>query len=108
MIDQAGQLDRRIEFYRRSDTVDAFGQNTNAFVTTGLFAWAKIVEKSGKEGEEGNQIVATKKVEFIVRYNESILETWRILYDSQFYFIEAILSADERNSFLKLVTRWED
>ena len=109
MITQAGQMDRRIEFYRQDDTEDAFGQKSSSFTTTGVSVWAKVVQRSGKESEVSDQMVAVKKVDFIIRYkSELVLETYRILYDTKFYTIEAIIEDEARDSFMKLETRLSD
>ena len=107
MIDHAGQLDRRIEFTRQDADVDIFGQDVGVFSSV-FSRWAKVEEKSGTEGEEGNQIVATKRVDFFIRYDTQIKETFRIVYDSKTYTIEAILSADARDSFMKIVAKLTD
>ena len=107
MIDQAGQLDRRITFKRQSADVDSFGQDVGVF-STAFSRWAKVEEKSGKEGEDGNQIIASKRVDFFIRYDSQINETWRIEYNGKTYMIEAILNADSRQSFQKIVTRLSD
>ena len=107
MIDHAGQLDRRIEFTRQSADVDSFGQDVGTF-STAFSRWAKVEEKSGNEGEEGNQMVATKRVHFFIRYDSNIQETWRIVYNSKTYTIDAILNADARQSFMKIVTTLKD
>jgi len=108
MITQAGQLDRRIEFYRQSSDVDNFGQDVGAFTSTGISVWAKVIDKSGSESEESNQIVAVSNVNFLIRYNSSILETWRILYRSKYYRIEAIIEDESRDSFMRIETRISD
>ena len=87
--------------------MDSFGQDVGDF-TTAFSRWAKVVEKSGTEDEEGNQIVAVKRVEFFIRYDSEIQETWRIEYDSKTYMIEAILNSDSRDAFMRIVTRYSD
>lgn len=107
MIDHAGQLDRRITIERFAETTDAFGQKNKVFTALGN-VWAKVEEKRGSEGEEGNQLVATKRVEFFIRYRSDIDEQMRIIYNNETYRIEAILNADDRKAFQKIVTRWAD
>lgn len=86
---------------------DPFGQSTRDFETLAN-VWAKVEEKSGSEGEDGNQLVATKKVEFFIRYRSDINEQMRIIYNGGTYKIETILNADARRAFQKVVTRWAD
>jgi SPP1 family predicted phage head-tail adaptor len=107
MIDQAGQLDRRITIKNFSETTDNFGQQVKSFSTLAS-VWANVVEKMGSEGEDGDMIAATKKVEFIIRYRTDVNEEMRISYNSNTYKIQAIQSADARKAFLKIVCLWSD
>ena len=107
MIDQAGQMDRRITIQTFTTTTDDFGEVVKSF-TTLAEVWAKVEEKRGNEGEDGNQIVATKRVEFLIRYRSDINEQMQIQYTNETYKIEAILNADSRKAFQKIVTRWAD
>jgi len=107
MIDQAGQLDRRITIQTFSETMDNFGQEVKTFSTLDS-VWANVVEKVGRESEEGEMIAATKKVEFIIRYRSDVNEEMRISYNSNTYKIQAIQSADARKAFLKIVCLWSD
>ena len=107
MIDQAGQLDRRITIQTFSEATDNFGQEVKSFSTLAS-VWANVVEKVGREGEDGEMIAATKKVEFIIRYRTDVDEEMRIIYNSNTYKIQAIQSADARKAFLKIVCLWSD
>jgi len=107
MIDQAGQLDRRITLQTFSEATDAVGQEVKSYSTLAT-VWAKVVEKIGKESEEGDMIAATKKVEFMIRYRTDVNEEMRISYNSNIYKIKAIQSADARKAFLKIVCLWSD
>ena len=107
MIDQAGQLDRRITIQTFSETTDNFGKEVKSFSTLAS-VWANVVEKVGSEGEDGEMIAATKKVEFIIRYRTDVDEEMRIVYNNNTYKIQAIQSADARKAFLKIVCLWSD
>jgi len=107
MIDQAGQLDRRITIQNFSETTDSFGQQVKSFSTLAS-VWANVVERVGSEGEDGEMIAATKKVEFVIRYRTDVDEEMRILYNNNTYKIQAIQSADARKAFLKIVCLWSD
>ena len=69
---------------------------------------ANVKEKVGSEGEDGDMIASTKKVEFIIRYRTDVNEQMRILYNSNIYKIQTIQTADARKAFLKLVCLWSD
>ncbi len=107
MIKQAGQLDRRVVFQSQASSTDAFGQNVGSWSDT-LTLWAKVVERSGSESEQSNQIVAVRKVDFFIRYNAQINETFRVSYRSRIYEIEAIIHDESRDSFMKIETRLTD
>lgn len=107
MIDQAGQLDRRITIQTFSETTDAFGQEVKSYSTLAS-VWANVVERSGKEGEEGDMLASTKRVEFIIRYRTDVNAEMRISYNSNIYKIQSILNADARKAYLKLVCLWSD
>ena len=107
MIDQAGQLDRRITLQTFSEATDSFGQEVKTYSTL-TSVWANVKEKVGSEGEDGDMLAATKKVEFIIRYRTDVNEQMRISYNSNIYKITAIQSADARKAFLKLVCLWSD
>ena len=107
MIDQSGQLDRRITIQSFNESTDDFGEVILSF-TTLANVWAKVEEKSGSEGEDGNQMVATRKVDFFIRYRSDINEQMQVVYNNETYTIEAILSADARKAFQKIVTRFAD
>lgn len=107
MIDQAGQLDRRITIQSFSTTTDAFGQKTKSFGTLAS-VWAKVVEKVGDEGENGDMISATKRVDFFIRYRSDINEQMRITYNSKTYKIHAIQSADARQAYQMIRCEYTD
>ena len=107
MIDQAGQLDRRITIQSFSTTTDAFGQKIKSFGTLAN-VWAKIVEKVGDEGENGDMISATKRVDFFIRYRSDINEQMRITYNNETYKIHAIQSADARKAYQMIRCEYTD
>ena len=107
MIEQAGQLDRRILIRDFTESTDTFGQEGKSYRDF-INVWANVKEKVGSEGEEGDMIASTKKVEFIIRYRTDINEQMRISYNSNIYKIQTIQNADARKAFLKLVCLFSD
>lgn len=107
MIDQAGQLDRRITIQSFSTTTDAFGQKIKSFGTLAN-VWAKVVEKVGDEDENGDMISATKRVDFFIRYRSDINEQMRITYNNETYKIHAIQSADARKAYQMIRCEYTD
>lgn len=107
MIKQSGELDRRITIQSYTTTTDAFGQKTKSFGTLAN-VWAKVVEKVGDEGENGDMISATKRVDFFIRYRSDINEQMRITYNSKTYKIHAIQSADARQAYQMIRCEYTD
>lgn len=88
-------------------SADPYGQHTKDFSTLAT-VWSKVVDGSGSEGEQSDQIVAVRKVSFIIRYRTDFDETARIVFDGDTYTIESLQRADSRKSFLKIQTRLSD
>jgi SPP1 family predicted phage head-tail adaptor len=110
MIDHAGQLDRRITIQSFTTTTDDFGQKNKSFGTL-VTVWAKVVEAIGTgngEGNNGDMISATKRVDFFIRYRSDINEQMQIVYNNKTYKIHAIQSADAREAFQMIRCEYTD
>ena len=70
--------------------------------------WAKIEERRGTEGESGDQLVATRLVDFIIRYKSGLDERMRITYGGNTYLIQSIIKEDARKSFMRITTKLKD
>ncbi len=67
--------------------------------------WAEIKAVKGAETYNGYQEQNTYPVKFTVRYNnatKAINETMRILYDSNYYDIEAVVNYNEMNKEIQI------
>jgi SPP1 family predicted phage head-tail adaptor len=102
-----GDLDQRIVIQGLSEEADTFGQRVQNFSTLAN-VWAKIEERKGNEKELGDQLVATRFVDFIIRYKSGLNERMRIVYNSQTYLIESIIKEDARKSFMRITTKLKD
>jgi len=102
-----GDFDQRITIQGVSESVDTFGQRVQTFSTLAV-VWAKVEEKRGSEGEDSNQIVATRMVEFLIRYRAGLNERMRIVYRGNTYMIESIISGDDRKKTLRIHTKLSD
>jgi len=90
-----------------SEAVDQFGQRVQTFSTLAA-VWAKVEEKSGVEGEMSYQLIAERKVQFLIRFRSDINEKMRISYRSKIYEIESIISDDARKHTMKIHTKLSD
>lgn len=74
-------------------------------------AFAEVVVKSGKESNENGQVTATTTTEFTLRNIKCfsyVNESDRILFNCEYYNIEAILRGSPRDLFFKIIaTRGE-
>ena len=102
-----GDFDQRITIQNVTESVDTFGQRVQTFSTLAN-VWAKVEEKSGSEGETSDQIIATRKVQFLIRWRNDINEQMRILYRGQIYEIESIINADARRHTMRIHTKLTD
>ena len=102
-----GDFDQRITIQNVTESVDTFGQRIKSFSILAV-VWAKVEEKSGTEGEQSNQIVASKKVQFLIRYRNDVNERMPIVYRGKIYEIESIISGDDRKRTLTIYARLSD
>jgi len=102
-----GDFDQRIVIQNVSEAVDTFGQRVQTFSTLAA-VWAKVEEKSGVEGEMSYQLIAERKVQFLIRWRSDINEKMRISYRSKIYEIESIISDDAREHTMKIHTKLSD
>jgi len=102
-----GDLDQQITIQTLSEAANDFGQRVQTFSTLAN-VWAKVEERSGNETENGNQIVATKRVDFVIRYKTGLNEMMRIVYRGNTYKIQSIINEDARKAFMKITTEITD
>lgn len=102
-----GDFDQRITIQSVTEIADAFGQRIKTFSSLGI-VWAKVEEKSGSEGEMSDQIVATRKVQFLIRWRDDLNERMRIIYRAKTYEIESIINGDARQHTLRIHTKLSD
>jgi SPP1 family predicted phage head-tail adaptor len=102
-----GDFDQRIVIQNVSEAVDQFGQRVQTFSTLAA-VWAKVEEKSGVEGEMSYQLIAERKVQFLIRFRSDINDRMRISYRSKIYEIESIISDDARKHTMKIHTKLSD
>ena len=102
-----GDFDQRITIQNVTESVDTFGQRVQTFSTLAN-VWAKVEEKTGSEGETSDQIVATRKVQFLIRYRNDINERMRVVYRSKTYMIESIINDDARKHSMRIHTKLSD
>lgn len=102
-----GDFDQRITIQTLSEAADDFGQRIQTFSTLAN-VWARVEEKNGNESELGNQIVARKRVDFIIRYKTGLNERMRVVYRGNTYKIQTIVNDDARKLVMRITTEITD
>ena len=103
-----GDLDRRIEIESPTSTVNSYGERTSSFATA-YTVWAKIDWKRSNRNEDSQELVQTTDLTFYIRnIGVTIVGTYRIKYDSKYYYIHGIKEVDGRKQFLELETKLKD
>lgn len=102
----AGKMDRKIVLLAYGVTTDNFGQEVDSY-TDAATVWAEKKDLSAMESVEVDQLTATVRTEFRIRYRTDVRATWRIRYDGEVYAIRGILEIGRREG-LVLITEKKD
>ena len=94
-----GRLDKRITIQRRSATLDAYGQEINAWSDIAT-VWANIKPVGGRERLRGMMVEGFLTHTVMVRYSAQLMppkqaDAWRIVYGSRVFNITAAMDVDE-------------
>jgi len=84
---KAGRLDRRITIQVKTEVVTTNGQRTNTWATH-LTTWSNPVEKDGLEKTDNNNRSTLRMVNFRIRYNSTITNEMRVVWEGKYYTIE--------------------
>ena len=104
-----GMMDRQVILYTRSEINDsAYGGVTSAsYVENTEKIYSDVVWKSGKIGDDGNQMQNNQIIEFYVRnggaMKSATVEDY-IFFEDKKYYINAINVIDGREKFLQVIT----
>jgi SPP1 family predicted phage head-tail adaptor len=98
-----GDLNRRIEIQEETATRGTSGQEILTWAQLAC-VWALVDYPATGSGEsiEGNQVVVSTRVDFVIRYRDGLDEKMRIVYRGSNYGIININEHETRNEFLRL------
>lgn len=99
-----GVLDRRITIQSKSETIATNGQRTLTWATF-LTVWSNPVQKDGKEQISDGNRSTNRMVNFRVRYNSTITNEMRILWDGDYYRIEDIKELGRQDGLIIMATK---
>lgn len=95
--ERIGRLQERITLQSRTLTTNSFGERVETWATLAE-VWAGVEYRlnKSKETEEAGQETAVTYINFTIRKRSDVNEITRVLYDSQYYDIEAIAESNCR------------
>lgn len=98
-----GHLNKRIEIQTPTGTRSATGQELLTWTCVAV-VWAGVdfARTGSREQVEGDQLVASNSVIFIIRYRAGLNEKMRLLYREYIYNITVIRDID--NHYMELTT----
>ena len=94
-----GRLDRKIVIESETFSNNSIGEYVAAWSVFHT-AFASVAKVSGSERVEADQITATNKVRFKIRFFDGINESMRVLYNGAYYDIIEIQELDREGLFL--------
>ena len=97
-----GMLNRKISIQRENRVKNDTGGYDLTWSTV-LTPWARIKPKSGGEKVHANRLDATGLSQVVIRYNDSLVETDRVLYKGNLYQIRSIINIDEQNQWTEII-----
>ena len=105
---QAGKLWHEIAIEQRGDTRNSYGESIAAW-SNYTSTYAELTNLSGSELEQAQQINSRITTRFVIRWDNGVRATMRIVYKSRNYNIVYVDNVDERDKkTVLLCERLED
>jgi SPP1 family predicted phage head-tail adaptor len=100
----AGNLDQRITFQRRTETPDGGGGTTRTWANlpSTPTVWANVKAKGGRESLMEGRVNATFVVVFTIRQRSELTELDRIIWNGEAYNIRGILRQGTRVQYMQI------
>jgi SPP1 family predicted phage head-tail adaptor len=99
---RAGRLNQRITFQRRTETLDAYREDTGTWANIATVS-AAVEPVNGREFFSALQVQSSITTRVVCRYSSEVSGVTtkdRILHGSDYYDIESILNVGSRNKEL--------
>ena len=104
-----GELRQQIQLQQPPTTgQDSFGAlpaTNDSDWTTVATVWAKISTMTGRELYQAQRIAAEASHKVIIRYYPGVSDSWRVLFGTRKFDINAVLNLDERNAEMHLLCK---
>lgn len=101
---QIGELNRRIKVEQLIEERDSFGGVVGEWIQTGM-VWAKVEQMMGGEGIDDNQVKATQKYRFVIRFYPSLSPKHRIVYMDKVFEIISVRDIVDRHRFTEIICK---
>ena len=99
-----GRLDRKIVIENQTFSNNSIGEYTSSWSTFHT-AFSSVTKVSGSESVQADQITATNKVRFKIRFFDGINEAMRVLYNGNYYDIVEVQELDREGLFLTAIKK---
>ncbi len=96
---KSGRLDRRIIIQVKTEDVASNMQRTLSW-STHLEVWSNPVQKDGVEKDDNNNRSTMRMVNFRVRYNNTITNEMRVIWEGNYYKIEDIKELGRKDGMI--------
>ena len=95
----AGRLDRRITVQVNTESIDSAGQRTLTWATH-IAIWSNPVQKVGLETDEDKNRSTKRNVDFRTRWNSTITNEMRIIWEGEYYKINDIKELGRKDGLM--------
>jgi len=100
---RTGRLRHLITLQTFTASIDANRKPTRTYSTLAQ-VWADMSYTTGTESVVADQVEARNLVVFTIRYRSDVTPQMRVLYNSKYYEITAVLDREGRRRMLDLAT----
>lgn len=96
-----GKLDRQLTLQAAAVVAqDAFGAPAPASFTDVATVAAGIEYKPGDEAMQADQLTATQRISFTIRYRADVRPTWQLLYEGKTFQLTDVAEIGRRRGLL--------
>ena len=99
-----GKLNKIITIQSSTEALDAYGGTLKTWATFAR-AWAAVIPLRSRDLLAAQAALNETVVRFNIRYVAGVTAGMRILYDSKYYDITAVINVDSGNKMLDIMTK---
>ena len=101
---QIGELNRRITIEQLNEEQDTFGAVVGEWIPIGT-VWSKVEQIMGSEKIDDNQVKASQRYRFVIRFYPNINEKNRISYMGKIFEILSTRDIVDKHRFTEIITK---